>query len=58
MQMNITYTKGHETKKANYAKTNTIHETNNTYTTYITMQYAYSTNNTNTCTTYNIFKNN
>ena len=27
MQMNITYTKGHETKKANYAKTNTIHET-------------------------------
>ena len=56
--MNITYTKGHETKKANYAKTNTIDETNNTYTTYITMQYAYSTNNTNTCTTYNIYKNN
>ena len=27
MQMSITYTKGHETKKANYPKTNTIHET-------------------------------
>ena len=27
MQMSITKTKGHETKKANYPKTNTIHET-------------------------------
>ena len=30
MQMSITYTKGHETKKANYLKTNTIHETKET----------------------------
>ena len=30
MQMSITYTKGHETKKANYPKTNTIHETKET----------------------------
>ena len=28
--MSITYTKGHETKKANYPKTNTIHETKET----------------------------
>ena len=30
MQMSITYTKSHETKKANYPKTNTIHETKET----------------------------
>ena len=30
MQMSITYTKGHETKKANYPKTKTIHETKQT----------------------------
>ena len=28
--MSITYTKGHETKKANYPKTNTMHETKET----------------------------
>ena len=27
MQMNIADTKGHKTKKTNYVKTNTIHET-------------------------------
>ena len=30
MQMSITYTKGQETKKANYPKTNTIHDTKET----------------------------
>ena len=34
MQMSITYTKGHETKKANCAKTNTIHETKEKLTNY------------------------
>ena len=28
--MSMTYTKGHETKKANHPKTNTIHETKET----------------------------
>ena len=34
MQMSITYTKGHETKRANYAKTNTIHATKEKLTNY------------------------